>query len=184
LKAIVGTVGSALVLFFTGLFGDAIKLNDASRASALCIGALLFPTYLAIDMFYKGAKAGKDLKSKSDAAIAERDALSAPPLQRAEISDAQEALCDILRASVGKDPTCWAGFIDWYATTLARLRGVLNPMKWHELEKVAQPYLDGGVFSNTSHRHASAFRDCIGWLERASGDIKPEHINRNFRVPV
>jgi hypothetical protein len=66
MKAILGVGGAATAMFLAGLFGDAIKLNDASRAAALCIGAVLFPAYLTIEMFYKGNKHGKILKESAD----------------------------------------------------------------------------------------------------------------------
>ena len=67
--------GSAAALFLAGLFGNAISFDDwRGRAAALCVGAMLFPTYLCIDMLYKGRKAGTASRDARDSAIADRNA--------------------------------------------------------------------------------------------------------------
>jgi hypothetical protein len=184
--ALIGLVATAIGVF---VVGKAVSLpNDAAGILSVAGTAITALAVFSTDLYFKGGKAGSELKALHTAAVQTMESQREDSnLRRPELSDVQEELTilfmqcpayhapDDLYRNFGE-------FNVWFAATISRLRELLRTSKVEMFYRAAQPFIDG-EFSQITSRTLSAFSACRRWLDTARREVSEADINPDCRMP-
>jgi len=172
-KVWIALLGTAIACTLLVVFGDHVGVNQIyARLFIVVAGVFVFPLSLAIEMYFKGGKAGRELKA----------GFSTAHWRRAELGDVKERLTDLfMTCPHGDADQEFSAFMDWFTKTLMTLREMLRSYKSDQFYGIAQVYI-GGPFSNTLNRTPSAFSTCHQWLNRARYEVTADDINPEFQI--
>jgi hypothetical protein len=100
-KVLFGVLAGLVIAGISGLIGAKIGLDTLqSSLLSIFVGLILFPATLAVDMFYKGRRAGNKLKDERDAAVSLQESTADRRSIARALETARQALqylvmCDI-----------------------------------------------------------------------------------------
>jgi hypothetical protein len=128
------------------------------------------------DVIKELRESAADLQSKLD-----KKPTPEPPWHYADFAEIKGFLHALYRESCGLNITCWSGFMDWYLTVQSRLHALLQEWTYVNFDKRAAQYIEG-PHANLERRGQAAYADCLTWLERICGEVRPDQINTRLKI--